>query len=924
MTHRQSFLSIARASALSALLVTGCGQTPDQMIASAKESFAKNDRNAAIIQLKNALQENPDLGEARLLLGKAQLQVGDFASAEKELRRALDLKVPISEVAPALAETLSQSGQAKKVVDEFASVTIADKSAMSSLQTSIGHAQMALGNADAANAAFTAALAANPDNARAILGQAYLRASKGDLKGAATLADAAVAKDAKLVEALQLKGDLLLTQRQPDAAVAAYREALAVKGDYLPSHAAIVSQLAQLGKLDDANKQLEAMAKIAPKHPQTLYLKAMLAYRQKQFAAAREAIQGVLQVAPDYLPAMLLSGAIDYELKSYAQAEASLQKVVQRAPNAGLARRFLAATYLRQRQPAKALDMLKPVLEGDPKDPALLALAGETYLMNGDANEAARYFEQAAKLDPKNTPARTALALTHMAKGESERAFQELEDVAKDDAGTRADLALIAASMRKRDFDRALAAIDALEKKQPDNPLTQNLRGAVLLAKRDVPGARKSFEKAAAIDKGYLPAAANLARLDAMEKKPGEARKRFEAVLEKDPKNIQALLAIAELRAREGASADEVAGLIGKAIAADGKAVGPRLALIGLHLNSKDTRRAISAAQEGLAALPDDPQLTFALGRAQQAAGDTDAALSTFGKLQQQQPNSPIPLLAAAEVYAQAKNNDAAIASLRKALAIKPDLIEAQVALARLQIASAKPKEALTQAREIQKQRPTIAMGFILEGDAHVSQKAWKEAIVAYRSGLKVVPQSTEIAVKLHAVYNASGARPDADKFAQQWLKDHAKDVTFRRYLAEVALGRNDYSGSLAQYRSALAIEPNNAMMLNNAAWVAAQVKDPKALEYAEQASKLAPDNPTIMDTLGVILVEKGDMARGLDLLKKATEAAPKSPGIRLNYASALVKAGQKDAARKELQALQALGDKFSGQAAVAKLLEGL
>jgi putative PEP-CTERM system TPR-repeat lipoprotein len=923
MTLRRTLLPFALA-ALAALLLTGCGKKPEDMVASAKDYLAKNDHNAAIIQLKNALQENPDLGEARLLLGRAQLQADDLAAAEKELRRALELKVPMAEVAPALAETLVRSGQAKKAVEELSSVSIADKAAMSSLQASIGRAQLALGNVDAGAAAFAAALAANPDNARAILGQAYIKANTRDISAALGLVEVAIGKDGKLIEARQLKGDLLLAQGQQEAAIAAYRDALAAKPDYLPAHAAIVSQYAQQGKLDEANKQFEAMAKVAPKHPQTLYLKAMLAYRQQQFAAAREAIQGVLQVAPDYLPGLLLAGAIDYELKSYVQAEANLQKVLQQAPNSAFARRTLAANHLRQRQPAKALDVLKPLLDAGSNDAALMALAGETYLMNGDANEAARYFELAAKLDPKNTPARTALALTHLAKGESERAFAELEDVAAGDSGTRADLALIAASMRKRDYDRALAAIDALEKKQPDNPLAQNLRGGVLLAKRDIPGARKSFEKAVAIDKGYLPAAANLARLDAMEKKPTDAKRRFETVLDKDPKNVQALLAIAELRAREGAPADEVAGLIGKAIAADPKAVAPRLALIGLHAKNNDIRKATTAAQDGLAALPDDPQLLFALGRAQQSAGETDAALATFAKLAAQQPNSPIPLLATAEVQAQAKNNDAAMQSLRKALVIKPDLIEAQVALMRLEIASGKSKEALTQAKEIQKQRPTSGVGFMLEGDVHASQKAWKDAIAAYRAGLRIAPDVTDIAVKMHAIQRASGTAAEADKFAAQWTKDHPKDVAFRRYLAEDSLARNDYPGALTYYRAALTIAPNDAMILNNAAWVAAKVKDPKALEYAEQASKLAPENPAVMDTLGVILVDKGDTVRGLELLKRATEGAPTSPGIRLNYAQALVTAGQKDAARKELQTLQALGDKFPGQASVAKLLQGL
>jgi putative PEP-CTERM system TPR-repeat lipoprotein len=478
--------------------------------------------------------------------------------------------------------------------------------------------------------------------------------------------------------------------------------------------------------------------------------------------------------------------------------------------------------------------------------------------------------------------------------------------------------------MRKRDFDRALTAIDALEKKQPDNPLAQNLRGGVALAKRDVAGARKSFEKALAIDKGYVPAAANLARLDIAEKKPDDAKKRFEGVLEKDPKNVQALLALAELRANAGGTADEVAALINKAIAADPKAVTPRLALIGLHLKNQDTKKAITAANDGLAGLPDNPQLVHALGRAQQAAGDTEAALTTFNKLVQLAPNTPLPWIRIAEVQVQAKNNSAAMQSLRRALTIKPDLVEAQVALMRLEIADGKPKEALTVARDIQRQRPTQAVGLALEGDVHASQKAWKEATASYRAALKVAPDSTETAIKVHAALGASGAAADAERFATTWTKDHPKDSGFRFYLAQTALARKDYTSALAQYRSVLAIEPNNAMVLNNAAWTANQVKDPKALEYAEQANKLVPDNPMIMDTLGVILVDKGDTARGLELIKKAVDGAPKANNIRLNYAQALIKAGQKDAAKKELETLQKLGDKFAGQAEVTKLMQGL
>ena len=94
------------------------------------------------------------------------------------------------------------------------------------------------------------------------------------------------------------------------------------------------------------------------------------------------------------------------------------------------------------------------------------------------------------------------------------------------------------------------------------------------------------------------------------------------------------------------------------------------------------------------------------------------------------------------------------------------------------------------------------------------------------------------------------------------------------------------------------------------------------AVDLAEKALKLAPQQPGIMDTLGVLLAEKGEVTRGLDLLRKANGLAPKNASIRLNLAKVLVKAGKKDEARKELEELVKLGDKFPAQGEVKDLLE--
>jgi len=100
------------------------------------------------------------------------------------------------------------------------------------------------------------------------------------------------------------------------------------------------------------------------------------------------------------------------------------------------------------------------------------------------------------------------------------------------------------------------------------------------------------------------------------------------------------------------------------------------------------------------------------------------------------------------------------------------------------------------------------------------------------------------------------------------------------------------------------------------------ELKDPRALEFAEKANRIAPNQPVIMETLASLLAGKGDTTRALELLQKATELAPQAPNVRLSLARTQIKAGNKAEAKKNLDELAKLGDKFAAQAEVAKLLK--
>ena len=132
------------------------------------------------------------------------------------------------------------------------------------------------------------------------------------------------------------------------------------------------------------------------------------------------------------------------------------------------------------------------------------------------------------------------------------------------------------------------------------------------------------------------------------------------------------------------------------------------------------------------------------------------------------------------------------------------------------------------------------------------------------------------------------------------------------------------YYAPVRIYRGLLAEHPKDPLLLNNLAWALGQLKDPTAVEYAETANSLAPDNPAILDTLGWILVENGKDARGVELLTKASNLAPGAHAVRLHLAQALLKSGQKDAGRKQLEVLAGMSEESAIKQEAKKLLSSL
>ena len=916
------------AVAIASMLTLGAcrrADTPQALIESGKQLDAKSDFRGSIVQYKAALQLDPNSAEARMLVGRALFESGEPSSAALELAKALELKAEPEQVVPLLSRALVQSGDARKLITQFGDTKLKDQKAQAEFKAQLARAYAAIGDKPRADGAVADALAASPDSPAAQTLSASLMAGRKEYAQALTLIDQITARDPKQYEAWMLRGEVeLAAHDDKKAAETAFRKVLEIERRYIPAHAALISLMLGSGDLAGAKLQAAQLRELMQGQAQSLFIDALIAYLENDMPKARDLLQQVLRQAPDNVTVLHLAGVVEAKSGALVLAENYLAKALSLAPAMEAVRVNLARVFIAVGQAAKALDTLAPLLGPASVNGDANAAAGEAYLQMGNARSAEERFKRAAQLNPTDMRSQTSVAMTRLTRGDASGAFDELTSMAIKSKDIAPDLALISARLSRSEYPAALSAIDGLEKKEPNNPRSAELRGRVQWAMKDYAAARASFEKALKADPALFAATAELADLDVLEKKPDAARQRMEAAIAADPRNHYARLKLATLRANAGADVNELRSILTAAIKNSPTAVEPRLHLIELLLNKRLYKEVQAAAEEAASSFGNDPTVLDAVGRAEMGAGNLERAINTFRKLAGLVPGSATPYVRLATAYAITGQRDSIETALKKALEIEPGSRPARQAYVDFASANNQAASALAFARETQKKSPTAAGGYLLEAALLARQKTGGDSgLAALRKGISAVKEPSEIAQQLYATEVRLGHSAEADRFAAEWLKSH-DDATLSTDVAAAEAMRGLLPQAQSRLEAVLAKHPNNTLALNNLAEVLVKRGKPGAVTLAQRALELSPNQPAMMDTLAMALAADKRMAEALETQKKAVELAPGVASLRLNLARIALQAGDKATAKSELERLRAMGDAFRDQNKVADMMKAL
>lgn len=914
--------SVAAALAVSlGIAAAGCSSEKDlaPLIAEARKFRDQGEIRAAVIHLKNVLQQDGNNRGARILLAEVYIDDSDAVSAEKELRRALSLGGDAGQIAPLLGKAMLMQGHYDALLGEIQPA--ADAARQPLILALRGNALLGLGRQEAAREAFGAALKLDPNAPDALIGMAWLALGARDTPQAHAYLDQVLKANPASIDALRLRGDLHRAAGRADDAMAAYRAILALRPANTQALVDISNLQIDKGSLKEARDTIAAARKVAPGAVSVYHSQAMLDYREGKHKAALDSVQKILRQIPDHMPSVLLAGAIESALGATQQAELHLQKFLDSYPRHVYASKLLAAIHLRNNAPGEALTLLRPLMLAQPQDVELLALAGEANLRARNFTQAAEFFEKAAALRPTAPGLHTGVALSRLGSGDNGRAVAELERAASLGKGNdRAGLLLAMSYLRAKAPDKAMATVQRMEN-QANNPLVQNLKGGIYLAKHDLAAARASFEAALRLDQSYTPALDNLAQLDTLEGKPAAARERYQKALARTPGDATIMESLGRLAAAEGKHAEAMAWLE-RASSGNPDNLRVALRLVDFYARAGEKKKAQVLVQKLAASHPANSDVLVMRAQVAYLNDDFAAAADCYARLIALAPRNPSLHARYATVKMKLKDQAGALASLNKALALDPDLADAQVNLLNLLISQNKFADALALARSVHQRRPESARGHKLEGDAYSAQRRYPEAVKAYGRAFDL-QQNGALLIQLHGALIQDKRGAEAHARMAEWFRKRPDDIPTRLYYASSMVVAKDYQAAIGHLHAVLKHDPDNVIALNDLAWAYQRLNRKEALHHAERAHKLAPNSPAIMDTLGWIHLETGNIARARPLLQKASMLAPGAAEIRYHYGMLLAKSGDKAGARRELERALAAKD-FSGRDEARALLATL
>jgi putative PEP-CTERM system TPR-repeat lipoprotein len=441
----------------------------------------------------------------------------------------------------------------------------------------------------------------------------------------------------------------------------------------------------------------------------------------------------------------------------------------------------------------------------------------------------------------------------------------------------------------------------------------------VYLALGDADQAREALEAARRLAPDDPKTLLTLGALNAKAGAYDRARQDYLRVLKGDQANVQALIGLAGVARGQGRHKQAIEWLQ-RASKAAPRAVRPRLLLATQYLDRREFHRARGVAVKAERIAPNRADVLAVLGVSQLLDKDYTNAIGSLKKAIGLAPRS-VPLryyLARAHLARREVHEARGI--LREVVEMAPGYSPAITTLAYLEAQAGKFDQALAlvQGQQAQANPQRIEV----EGDIRLMQGQYKQAAALYAKEVDG-QNSARLAVKAYLA-RRKGGLPEPFRPLMDWVEGHPHDTRMRLILAQAYQEANQDLMAIVQYEALLKREPDNVRVLNNLAWIYHLQGDERSIQLAEKAHRLSPETGAVSDTLGWLLVGRGDLRRAVPLLRLAATQSPEVPEIQYHLAVALARSGEGRESQRILTRLISADERSPVQDQAQQLLKEL
>lgn len=892
---------------LAALLqLGGCSQntTPAEYVLKANEHAEKGELRAATIQLANALQKEPDNVEARWLLAQVSLALGDAPKAERDARRAMELGIPQIQARPVLVEAIILQGDHDRAIAEATSLPASmPQSELPVFLALRAKAHVLKGELGEAKVAAEQALAIDPKLGNALTVLGIIHSMRGEYDDARHAIMAAIDADGDSPDAWSTLGELEMALGNAAEAETAFGKAIRHRQYPTLDRARRALARIQLDRFDDAEADIRVLVNQGWKdHPYVNHVRGLVHFNQKRYAEAAAAFESAYAVQPEFLPNRVYLGLARLLLGETEQARVHAQWAHANAPHSRTAGQLLGVLNITLSDYAAAREALQATLRTMPNSVVTLSMLTTVSLLAGDAAQGIEYASRVAALEPDSPQAQEALMLARLMAGQ--QVAPPTDTAAAANSGDyQREFLLALEAFRDNRIDEALERAMRLHEQYPERIDPINLMAACYLGSGRWDLARIELERVLQLQSNEPSATRNLAKVELQAGNLDRARDLLRSLVAMLPGDEEAALLLAEAEIFAGNRSTAVT-VLEQVVANNAAALTARARLAAVLLDAGQPARALELTR-GLtnAQLQAQPALLEMRGKAEMLTGDAGAAQGTFEQWTRIAPDSAPARFHYGNSLAMAGNALRARTELEQAVRLDPKFLPARVGLVKMHVQEgemARARQALTQLRDEFGERNEVVG---IEGWFALGTGDFATAEQRFRT-LMQQGADLELVTLLSRALWAQSKHDEVLELMQGWLRDRPDDTLMHLQIAEayMALGRN--ADARTSYENVLALNPEHVPALNNLAWLHRSDNPGQALQYAQRAHQLAPEDPHVLDTLGMLLFQQGELTRAHRFVSEAAERAPADAQIQLHLGRILLAQQRGDEARQILDVL--------------------